>query len=106
MANTSTVGIPFNCKNWLALAATVYGNVSADEALSYCGLKTRRDQTAWREKHKHEVRKMYGEGMTLSKIADILCTSRHNVKKCWLMRINLALSDTITTWALTRNKRL
>lgn len=81
MANTSTVGIPFNCKNWLALAATVYGNVSADEALFYCGLKTRRDQTAWREKHKHEVRKMYGEGMTLSKIADILCTSRHNVKK-------------------------
>lgn len=37
--NTSTYGIPYNCKNWLALAAVVWGNLDTSEAIKIVGCK-------------------------------------------------------------------
>lgn len=31
--NTSTYGIPHNCKNWLALASVVWGELDISEAI-------------------------------------------------------------------------
>lgn len=31
--NTATYGIPHNCKNWLALASVVWGNLDISEAI-------------------------------------------------------------------------
>lgn len=41
--NTATYGIPHNCKNWLALASVVWGNLDTSEAIKIvsgkgCGL--------------------------------------------------------------------
>ena len=37
--NTSTYGIPHNCKNWLALASVVWGNLDTNEAIKVIGGK-------------------------------------------------------------------
>lgn len=37
--NTSTYGIPHNCKNWLALALVVWGNLDTNEAIKVIGGK-------------------------------------------------------------------
>lgn len=37
--NTSTYGIPYNCKNWLALASVVWGNLDTSEAIKVIGGK-------------------------------------------------------------------
>ena len=37
--NTSTYGIPYNCKNWLALASVVWGNLDTNEAIKVIGGK-------------------------------------------------------------------
>lgn len=37
--NTSTYGIPHNCKNWLALASVVWGNLDTSEAIKIVGGK-------------------------------------------------------------------
>ena len=37
--NTSTYGIPHNCKNWLALASVVWGNIDTSEAIKIVGGK-------------------------------------------------------------------
>lgn len=37
--NTSTYGIPYNCKNWLALASVVCGNLDTSEAIKIVGGK-------------------------------------------------------------------
>nr|DAY11200.1 MAG TPA: Transcriptional regulatory protein RcsB factor, DNA BINDING PROTEIN.6A [Caudoviricetes sp.] len=37
--NTSTYGIPHNCKNWLALASVVWGNLDINEAIKVIGGK-------------------------------------------------------------------
>ena len=37
--NTSTYGIPHNCKNWLALASVVWGNLDTSEAIKVIGGK-------------------------------------------------------------------
>lgn len=37
--NTSTYGIPYNCKNWLALASVVCGNLDTNEAIKVIGGK-------------------------------------------------------------------
>lgn len=39
MQNTSTVGLPPNCKNWLALGAVVFGSMRYTQALRIIGLK-------------------------------------------------------------------
>ena len=31
--NTSVYGVPYNCKNWLALASVVWGNLDVTDAL-------------------------------------------------------------------------
>ena len=38
-ANTSTYGIPYNCKNWLALASVIWGNLDTSEAIKIVGGK-------------------------------------------------------------------
>lgn len=37
--NASTYGIPYNCKNWLALASVVWGNLDTSEAIKIVGGK-------------------------------------------------------------------
>ena len=37
--NASTYGIPHNCKNWLALASVVWGNLDTNEAIKVIGGK-------------------------------------------------------------------
>lgn len=37
--NTSTYGIPYNCKNLLALASVVWGNLDTSEAIKIVGGK-------------------------------------------------------------------
>ena len=37
--NTSVYGIPYNCKNWLALASVVWGNLDTNEAIKVIGGK-------------------------------------------------------------------
>lgn len=37
--NTSVYGIPYNCKNWLALASVVWGNLDTNEAIKIIGGK-------------------------------------------------------------------
>lgn len=37
--NTSVYGIPYNCKNWLALASVVWGNLDMSEAIKIVGGK-------------------------------------------------------------------
>lgn len=37
--NTSVYGIPYNCKNWLALASVVWGNLDTSEAIKIVGGK-------------------------------------------------------------------
>lgn len=37
--NTSTYGIPYNCKNWLALASVIWGNLDTNEAIKVIGGK-------------------------------------------------------------------
>lgn len=37
--NTSTYGIPYNCKNWLALASVVWVNLDTNEAIKVIGGK-------------------------------------------------------------------
>lgn len=37
--NTSSYGIPYNCKNWLALASVVWGNLDTSEAIKIVGGK-------------------------------------------------------------------
>lgn len=37
--NTSTYGIPYNCKNWLALASVIWGNLDVNEAIQIVGGK-------------------------------------------------------------------
>lgn len=37
--NTSVCGIPYNCKNWLALASVVWGNLDTNEAIKVIGGK-------------------------------------------------------------------
>lgn len=39
--NTSTYGIPHNCKNWLALASVVWGNLDISEAIHIVTYKGR-----------------------------------------------------------------
>lgn len=48
--NTSTYGIPHNCKNWLALASVVWGNLDISEAIHIVtdrgrGLPTKKKHT-------------------------------------------------------------
>lgn len=37
--NTATYGVPHNCKNWLALASVVWGNLDTSEAIKIVGGK-------------------------------------------------------------------
>lgn len=37
--NTSTYGIHYNCKNWLALASVIWGNLDVNEAIKIVGGK-------------------------------------------------------------------
>lgn len=83
--NTATYGIPHNCKNWLALASVVWGNLDISEAIHIVtdrgrGLPTKRstqDEFALTDK----VIELCKQGMTNRQIAATLNIASNKVKR-------------------------
>lgn len=83
--NTSTYGIPHNCKNWLALASVVWGNLDISEAIHIVtdrgrGLPTKRSiQDEF--KSIDNVIALCKQGMTNKQIMVELNMTSNQVKK-------------------------
>ena len=83
--NTATYGIPHNCKNWLALASVVWGNLDISEAIHIVtdkgrGLPTKisiQDEFALNDK----VIELCKQGMTNQQIMSALNITRSKVKR-------------------------
>lgn len=83
--NTATYGIPHNCKNWLALASVVWGNLDISEAIHIVtdrgrGLPTKRsiqDEFALTDK----VIELCKQGMTNRQIMSVLNITSNKVKR-------------------------
>lgn len=83
--NTSTYGIPHNCKNWLALASVVWGDLDISEAIYIVtdrgrGLPTKRsiqDEFALTDK----VIELCKQGMTNRQIMSTLNITSNKVKR-------------------------
>ena len=83
--NTATYGIPHNCKNWLALASVVWGNLDISEAIHIVtdkgkGLPTKRsiqDEFALTDK----VIALCEKGMTNRQIMDELNITSNKVNR-------------------------
>lgn len=78
--------VPDNNLNWLALAACVYGNISAGRALCCLGLKGTKPQkqknyTRASELDKNSLIKMYQSGMSLNQISLRVGANYKTVKK-------------------------
>lgn len=94
--NTSTYGIPHNCKNWLALASVVWGELDISEAIHIVtdkgrGLPTKRsiqDEFALTDK----VIELCKQGMTNKQIMTALNLTSNQVKraKIWGDWINVS----------------
>lgn len=70
MQNTSMVGVPINCINWLALGAVVYGAMEKKKALRVLGLK---EQYKTIDLIKYdEVMTLVNEGVSYKEIAEEL----------------------------------
>lgn len=83
--NTATYGIPHNCKNWLALASVVWGNLDISEAIHIVtdkgrGLPTKRSIQDEFELI-DEVITLCKQGMTNKQIMDKLNITSNQVKK-------------------------
>ena len=97
--NTATYGIPHNCKNWLALASVVWGDLDISEAIHIVtdkgrGLPTKisiQDEFALNDK----VIELCKQGMTNQQIMSALNITRSKVKRAknWGERNNV--SETI-----------
>lgn len=83
--NTATYGIPHNCKNWLALASVVWGNLDISEAIHIVtdkgrGLPTKRsiqDEFALTDK----VIELCKQGMTNRQIMSALNITSNKVNR-------------------------
>ena len=83
--NTATYGIPHNCKNWLALASVVWGDLDISEAIHIVtdrgrGLPTKRsiqDEFALTDK----VIELCKQGMTNRQIMSALNITSNKVKR-------------------------
>lgn len=94
--NTSTYGIPHNCKNWLALASVVWGELDISEAIHIVtdkgrGLPTKRsiqDEFALTDK----VIELCKQGMTNRQIMTALDLTSNQVTraKIWGDWINVS----------------
>ena len=72
MAVNMSEFVPDNNLNWLALAACVYGNISAVRALCCLGLKgtkPQRNYTRASDLDKNSLLKMHQSGMSLNQIS-------------------------------------
>lgn len=83
--NTAIYGIPHNCKNWLALASVVWGNLDISEAIHIVtdrgrGLPTKRSIQDEFELI-DEVITLCKQGMTNKQIMDELNITSNQVKK-------------------------
>ncbi|MFQ9355994.1 MAG: helix-turn-helix domain-containing protein [Veillonella parvula] len=81
MQNTSMVGVPINCINWLALGAVVYGAMEKKKALRVLGLK---EQYKTNNLIKYaEVKALVNKGISYREIAEELGVSLSTFKnKC------------------------
>lgn len=81
MQNTSMVGVPINCINWLALGAVVYGAMEKKKALRVLGLK---EQYKTNNLIKYaEVKALVNKGISYREIAEELVVSLSTFKnKC------------------------
>ena len=81
MPNTSMVGVPINCINWLALGAVVYGAMEKKKALRVLGLK---EQYKTNNLIKYaEVKALVNKGISYREIAEELGVSLSTFKnKC------------------------
>lgn len=80
MTNTSTVGIPDTCKNWLALGAVIYNACTITEAFKIIGLD-RRERIC--EIPKADLDKMVllrKQGMSMRDIAVVIGVSYQSVR--------------------------
>lgn len=83
--NTATYGIPHNCKNWLALASVVWGDLDISEAIHIVtergrGLPTKRsiqDEFALTDK----VIELCKQGMTNRQIMSALNITSNKVNR-------------------------
>lgn len=83
--NTATYGIPYNCKNWLALASVVWGDLDISEAIHIVtdrgkGLPTKRsiqDEFALTDK----VIELCKQGMTNRQIMSALNITSNKVNR-------------------------
>lgn len=81
--------VPDNNLNWLALAACVYGNISASRALCLLGLKGTKPQKGYTrasDLDKNSLLKMYGSGMSLRAISYQVGADYKTVKKALVMK--------------------
>ena len=81
MQNTSMVGVPINCINWLELGAVVYGAMEKKKALRVLGLK---EQYKTNNLIKYaEVKALVNKGISYREIAEELGVSLSTFKnKC------------------------
>lgn len=80
--------VPDNNLNWLALAACVYGNISAGRALCCLGLKgTKQQKTYTRasELDKDELLQMHQDGMSLRAMGYKVGADYKTVKRALMM---------------------
>ena len=87
MVNMSEV-VPGNNLNWLALAACVYGDISAGRALCCLGLKGTKPQKTYTrasDLDKNSLLKMHHAGMSLRQIGKQVGADYKTVKRALIM---------------------
>lgn len=88
MAVNMSEFVPDNNLNWLALAACVYGNISAGRALCCLGLKGTKPQKGYTrasELDGNSLLRMHNAGMSLRAISYQVCADYKTVKKALVM---------------------
>lgn len=88
MAVNMSECVPHNNLNWLALAACVYGNISAGRALCCLGLKGTKPQKTYTrasELDGNSLLKMHQAGMSLRSISAKVGANRDTVKRALVM---------------------
>lgn len=88
MAVNMSEFVPHNNLNWLALAACVYGDISAGRALCCLGLKGTKPQKGYTrasELDGNSLLQMHRSGMSLTQIGVQLGADRKTVKRALVM---------------------
>lgn len=88
MAINMSEFVPDNNLNWLALAACVYGNITAGKALCCLGLvgtKPQKTYTRVSELDKNSLLKMHQSGMSLNQISLRVGANYKTIKRALMM---------------------